>query len=85
MVDGGGGGGSGGGVVTNNGHKALGSEPDPQKIRKDGLVNEAGWKCTLRNDLSLCHMSVSSLRLPLQCSPLLLSHDHALAEATSTM
>ena len=24
-------------------------EPDPQKIEKEGLVNGAGWKCTLRN------------------------------------
>ena len=23
-------------------------EPDPRKIGKEGLVNEAGWKCTLR-------------------------------------
>ena len=25
------------------------SEPDPRKIEKEGLVNGAGWKCTLRN------------------------------------
>ena len=25
------------------------SEPDPRKIGKEGLVNGAGWKCTLRN------------------------------------
>ena len=25
------------------------SEPDPQKIKKEGLVNRTGWKCTLRN------------------------------------
>ena len=25
------------------------SEPDPWKIEKEGLVNEVGWKCTLRN------------------------------------
>ena len=24
------------------------SEPDPQKIEKEGLVNQLGWKCTLR-------------------------------------
>ena len=24
-------------------------EPDPRKIGKEGLVNGAGWKCTLRN------------------------------------
>ena len=24
------------------------SEPDPQKIEKEGLVNRLGWKCTLR-------------------------------------
>ena len=24
-------------------------EPDPRKIRKEGLVNGAGWKCTQRN------------------------------------
>ena len=24
-------------------------EPDPGKIRKEGLVNGAGWKCTLWN------------------------------------
>ena len=25
------------------------SEPDPRKIEKEGLVNGAGWRCTLRN------------------------------------
>ena len=25
------------------------SEPDPRKIEKEGLVNGAGWKCTLQN------------------------------------
>ena len=24
-------------------------EPDPRKIEKEGLVNAAGWKCTLQN------------------------------------
>ena len=24
-------------------------EPDPRKIGKEGLVNGAGWKCTLQN------------------------------------
>ena len=24
-------------------------EPDPRKIKKEGLVNVAGWKCTLQN------------------------------------
>ena len=24
-------------------------DPDPRKIEKEGLVNRAGWKCTLRN------------------------------------
>ena len=24
------------------------SEPDPQKIEKEGLVNQLGWKCTWR-------------------------------------
>ena len=24
-------------------------DPDPQKIEKEGLVNWAGWKCTLWN------------------------------------
>ena len=25
------------------------SEPDPREIEKEGLVNGAGWKCTLQN------------------------------------
>ena len=25
------------------------SEPDPQKIEKEGLAHRLGWKCTLRN------------------------------------
>ena len=25
------------------------SEPDPRRIEKEGLVNRAAWKCTLRN------------------------------------
>ena len=25
------------------------SEPDPQKIEKEGLAHRPGWKCTLRN------------------------------------
>ena len=24
-------------------------DPDPRKIEREGLVNWAGWKCTLRN------------------------------------
>ena len=31
------------------GGRHLVSEPDPWKIEKEGLVNGAGWKCTLRN------------------------------------
>ena len=30
-------------------HKGLVSELDPQKIRKESLLNGAGWKCTLWN------------------------------------
>ena len=30
-------------------HKGLVSERDPRKIGKEGLVNGAGWKCTLWN------------------------------------
>ena len=52
-------GGSGGGLVTNNGHKALVSEPDRRKIRKEGLVNEAGWKCTLRNVRNFITLTVT--------------------------
>ena len=25
------------------------SEPDPRRIKKEGLVDKVGWKCTLRN------------------------------------
>ena len=30
-----------------SGGRRLVSEPDPRKIEKEGLVNGAGWKCTL--------------------------------------
>ena len=29
--------------------QGLVSEPKPRKIGKEGLVNRAGWKCTLKN------------------------------------
>ena len=32
-----------------SGDRRLVSEPDPRKIEKEGLVNGAGWKCTLWN------------------------------------
>ena len=62
--------GSGGGLVTNNGHKALVSEPDPRIIRKEGLETRQGGSvhCGMLGILSLS-----------------LSHDHALTEATTTM
>ena len=30
------------------------SEPDPWKIKKEGLVNGVGWKCTLQNQKCAC-------------------------------
>ena len=47
------------GRTGNNGHKALVSEPNPRKIRKEGLVNEAGWKCTLRNVRNFITLTVT--------------------------
>ena len=38
------------------------SEPDPSKIEKEGLVNEAGWKCTL---CSVCRRTSDWLWLAL--------------------
>ena len=39
------------------------SEPDPQNIEKERLVNRAGWKCTLQNvrNLLIAEPSVAFL------------------------
>ena len=40
------------------------SEPDPSKIEKEGLVNEAGWKCTV---CSVCRCTSDWLWLAFWC------------------
>ena len=41
------------------------SEPDPSKIEKEGLVNEAGWKCTL---CSVCRRTSDWLWIAFWCA-----------------